>query len=290
MSGFSAEWLRGREPADVAARNLELTARAFAWRRRRGPLTVLDLGSGTGANVRFLARRFGGAQHWRLFDHDPELLARGVEEIREWAARQGMTVADEDAALVLEDVSCHCRLEPVRLDLVGDWEQLEASEVHLVTASALLDLVGANWLERLAQQCRAWRAAVFIVLSYDGSIVWEPAMAGDETLRERVNRHQRTDKGFGPALGPDAAATLAALLRDRGYQVALRSSPWRLGPEHAALQTALLAGWSEAAREIEPTSADDLTKWSIQRRRWIDRGDSRLWVGHWDLFACLDGD
>jgi hypothetical protein len=290
MSGFSAEWLRWREPADAAARNPELTARALDWRRQqRGPLAVLDLGSGTGANVRFLARRFGGAQRWLLVDQDPELLAQNAEETHQWATRQGMTATDEGPALVLEDASCHCRLEPARLDLAGDWEQLEAREVHLVTASALLDLVGADWLERLAQQGRAWRAAVFIVLSYDGSIVWEPAMAGDETLRERVNRHQRTDKGFGSALGPAAAATLATLLRDRGYQVELRPSPWRLGAEHQVLQAALLDGWIEAAREIEST-ADDLIAWTIQRRRWIDRGDSRLRVGHWDLFACPDGD
>lgn len=289
MGGFSAAWLRGREPADAAARDLELTARALDWRRRRGFLNVLDLGSGTGANLRFLARRFDGAQRWLLVDHDSELLARGFEEIRAWATRQGLAAAEEGTALVMEDAGCHCRLEPVRLDLAGDWEQMEAGEVDLVTASALLDLVGVDWLERLAERCRAWRAAVFVVLSYDGSIVWEPVLAGDATLRERVNRHQRTDKGFGPALGPDAAATLAALLRDRGYQVALRPSPWRLGPEHAALQTALLEGWSEAAREIEP-AADDLAAWALQRRRCISRGESRLRVGHWDLFACPDGD
>lgn len=290
MSGFSAEWLREREPADAAARDSELTARALDWRRRRDSLTVLDLGSGTGANIRFLARRLGGVQRWLLVDHDPELLAQGAEETRRWAMRQGMMATVEGKALVLEDASCHCRLEPVRLNLARDWERLEVREVHLVTASALLDLVGADWLKRLARRCRAWRAAAFIVLSYDGSIVWEPALPGDETLRERVNRHQRTDKGFGPALGPDAAGMLETLLRDLGYQVELRSSPWRLGPEHTVLQSALLDGWIEAAREIEPAAVDDLAEWTIQRRRWIERGESRLRVGHWDLFACPDGD
>lgn len=290
MSGFSAEWLREREPADAAARDSELTARALDWRRRRDSLTVLDLGSGTGANIRFLARRLGGVQRWLRVDHDPELLAQGAEETRRWAMRQGMMATVEGRALVLEDASCHCRLEPVRLNLARDWERLEVREVHLVTASALLDLVGADWLKRLARRCRAWRAAAFIVLSYDGSIVWEPALPGDETLRERVNRHQRTDKGFGPALGPDAAEMLETLLRDLGYQVELRSSPWRVGPEHTALQTALLEGWIEAAREIEPDAFDALTEWTIQRRRWIEQRESRLQVGHWDLFACPDGD
>jgi hypothetical protein len=50
MSGFSADWLALREPVDALARNQELTAQLIAWRRQPGFLSVLDLGSGTGAN------------------------------------------------------------------------------------------------------------------------------------------------------------------------------------------------------------------------------------------------
>jgi SAM-dependent methyltransferase len=271
MSGFSADWLALREPVDAAARNPELTARLRDWRRsrERGPLTVLDLASGTGANLRFLAPLLGGEQHWRLVDHDPLLLARGEEQCGAWAAEREMNLA----------------LDWQRLDLVDDWARLDFRGVDLVTASALLDLVSADWLERLAQRCRDARAAVFVVLSYDGSIAWEPALAGDERVREQVNRHQRTDKGFGPALGPDAVATLATLLRNLDYEVIARPSPWRLGPEQRPMQTALLEGWVNAVRQIAPEAQDDWADWLARRRRWIKQGASRLWVGHEDLFA-----
>jgi hypothetical protein len=157
--------------------------------------------------------------------------------------------------------------------------------MHLVTASALLDLVSAEWLERLARRCGEVGAAVFIVLSYDGTVTWEPALAGDGNLREQINRHQCTDKGFGPALGPDGATTLAMLLRKLGYEVRLRPSPWNLGPEQRELQAVLLEGWVEAARCIAPEAEKDRTDWLAQRRRWIERGESYLRVGHWDLFA-----
>ncbi|HRD48136.1 MAG TPA: class I SAM-dependent methyltransferase [Candidatus Contendobacter sp.] len=271
MSGFSAEWLSLREPADSAARNLELTARLLEWRQRRGALTVLDLASGTGANCRFLAPLLGGEQHWRLVDHDLDLLARSKAEMQPWANAAG-----------------HCSLEWLHLDLVRDWERLKLRGVQLVTASALLDLVSADWLESLARRCGQWRAAVYIVLSYDGDMVWQPALAGDERLREWVNQHQRGNKGFGPALGPDAAAALATLLQQQGYAVRVQPSPWRLEPEQAAMQTALLDGWIEAAREIAPEAAGELANWLMQRRRWIECGQSRLQVGHWDLWAWPD--
>ena len=288
MSGFSAEWLRLREPADAAARNPELTARLSAWRRRYAALSVLDLGSGAGANFRVLAPALGERQNWRLVDHDPALLARADEVLRQWAAKRGMMASDEGEALVLEDATRHCRLEWSCLDLNADWERLAVANVQLVTASALIDLVSADWLERLARRCREWRAAVLIVLSYDGAIAWEPAAEGDERVREWINRHQGTDKGFGPALGPEAAPALAALLERLDYQVELRPSPWRLAAQDAALQTALLDGWTAAVRQIAPETKSWLDAWSRHRRDLIERGHSRLSVGHWDLFASLE--
>lgn len=266
MSGFSADWLALREPVDALSRHQELTAQLIAWRRQPGCLPVLDLGSGTGANLRFLAPLLGDQQHWRMVDADPALLADG-------AAR----CADPAGVAV----------ERLCLDLTDSWERLEAVKPTLVTASALLDLVSADWLERLAGRCRAWRVAVLIVLSYDGTIAWEPELADDRRVCAWINRHQHTDKGFGPALGPDAAPALAALLANQGYQLTLRPSPWRLGPEHAALQTALLAGWVDAAQQIAPDRAGELTAWANQRQDWIKQGQSRLTVGHWDLFATF---
>ena len=80
---------------------------------------------------------------------------------------------------------------------------------------------------------------------------------------------------------------LAALLEERGYPVALRPSPWLLGPEQALLQHALLTGWVAAVREIAPEPADELADWADQRRLLIKQGRTRLAVGHWDLFAAF---
>ena len=289
MSGFSAEWLRLREPADAAARSPTLTTRLIAWRRRHDALSVLDLGSGTGSNFRFLARVLGGRQHWRLLDHDPALLAQAHEDLGRWAIKRGMKASDEGETLVLQDSTNHCRLEWLCLDLNEDWARMAAApNPRLVTASALIDLVSADWLAYLARHCRTWRAALLIVLSYDGSIAWEPTMEDDERVREWINRHQCTDKGFGPALGPDAAPTLAGLLERLGYRVGLRPSPWMLAAQDAALQTALLDGWTEAVRQIAPGPDAWLDDWSRHRRDLIERGHSRLSVGHWDLFASLE--
>ena len=83
-SGFSAAWLALREPHDAAARAAELVgllrtrSSDDAQRRRRRArcrATIVDLGAGSGANLRWLAPRLGGEQAWLLVDHDAALLA-----------------------------------------------------------------------------------------------------------------------------------------------------------------------------------------------------------------------
>jgi hypothetical protein len=102
-------------------------------------------------------------------------------------------------------------------------------------------------------------------------------------LREHVNLHQRRDKGFGAALGPQAAALAEQLFAEQGYHIHSTPSAWHLGPQHAALQHALVAGWLEAACDIAPHRVAALTGWSVRRRAHIDAGRSRLRVGHVDM-------
>ena len=99
-----------------------------------------------------------------------------------------------------------------------------------ITASALLDLTSAAWLDRLAERCG--RAPLLMALSFDGRLSWQPALAEDDLVRDRFLAHQRTDKGFGPALGPDAAASSRGPARGgrakghhRGERLAAGSRP-----------------------------------------------------------------
>ena len=105
-----------------------------------------------------------------------------------------------------------------------DVEKLKAENpsapvpVDLVTTSALLDLVSAEWLERLAVEAAARRLPVYAALTYQGSASLDPAEPFDLEVIAAVNRHQRRDKGFGLALGPEAGewlqqATLAVRAR-----------------------------------------------------------------------------
>ena len=254
MSGFDAAWLALREPADHAARSRSLAVRFAA---AQGPEPhVVDLGAGSGSNLRYLAPLLPPAQRWLLVDHDPALLAAA-------AARSGAT----------GNVACRA------LDLARELPAVPARTG--VTAAALLDLTSAAWLDELAR----WGGDVpmLLALSVDGRLAWQPADPDDETIRRHFFVHQRADKGFGPALGPDAAAHLARRLEAAGRQVFFEPSDWRLGPEDAPLLGATLKGIAAAVADIAGPTA--CARWAALRRQQVADGRLRLTVGHVDLLA-----
>jgi SAM-dependent methyltransferase len=253
MNSFTAGWLALREPADVAARSATLTA-SSAPRTNR----VVDLASGTGANIRYLAPRFPGVRRWLAVDRDPQLLAAAA-----WPAGANVAI--------------------LQLDLARALDELPLENGGLVTASALLDLVSESWLRRLAARCAEAEVDVLFALTYDGRIEWSPADAGDERVRELLNRHQLRDKGFGPALGPGASGKALATFDALGYAMRAEQSDWDLGPESRALQMALVDGWASAASEIAPGEGEALREWAKRRHAHVAAGRSRLRVGHLDL-------
>ena len=263
MSGFSADWLALREPADHAARSVRLTQAVAEATRDDRVTCILDLAAGTGSNLRYLMTRFVDPRvrpSWLLVDHDPALLARVPKAA---------------------DVETRC-MDLSRLD---DREMLD--RCSLVTASALLDLVSERWLQALASQCAVRGAAVLFALSYDGRIVCSPSDPDDGAIVALVNEHQRTDKGFGPALGPDATACAERCFTNHGYHVERERSDWALTPASAELQRQLIEGWASAAAEIAPSQAATIEGWRRRRLAHVAAHRSELAVGHEDLAGWL---
>ena len=247
--GFSSDWLALREPSDHAARDADLAQRAVS---AVGPNPViLDLGCGTGSTVRALAPILPKSTQWRLVDNDPELL--------KLAGRAAGTSA-----------TLH------QLDL-SDIDSLTLGGVTLVTASALIDLVSRKWLEQLALRLTV---PVYFALSYDGEMRWQPENKIDAHITAAFNDHQRTDKGFGPALGADAVKVACEVFESSGFAVLVANSPWMLGPEDAALHKELVAGISRAASEF---GLQDAELWGTERIAAADKTFCQ--IGHGDILA-----
>ena len=267
MESFSAEWLALREPADHAARAHDLTSEIANRLARRSGGRVIDIGCGTGSNVRYLLPRLPFMAYWTLVDHDVTLLD---------TARRVLAPRIEATGAVLETVA---------MDLT-DLDALPLENCALVTASAFLDLVSPEWLQRLAARCRETKAHVLAALNYDGRMSCDPPDRDDEWIRALVNAHQRTDKGFGPALGPAATGEAEAAFADA--ELLVSSSDWKLRADAAALQRRLVDGWALAAVEVAPAEAERVEHWRARRLEHLHARGSSMVVGHLDLAVFPD--
>lgn len=260
---FSAEWLALREPLDMRARNGAVLDAVVAACRDKPGLSIVDLGSGTGSTVRALSAGLPKPQRWTLVDNDPVLLAEAFASSR----ADGVTI------------------ETRELDLNGDVGPLFDDGTDLVTASALIDLVSEPWLANLAAAAAARALPVYIALSYDGRIKFSRFDPADASIVAAVNAHQRRNKGFGPALGPRAAASAERLFRALGYSVVTGESDWLAEPAEVEFQLELLAGWRQAAGEVGDLAQDALDGWFTRHCQAVRAGELTLGVGHVDLLA-----
>lgn len=282
MTGFSPDWLALRESFDHAARAVEPTPSPRATTSIGHVLQVVDLGSGTGANLREIAPRIGGRQRWRLVDHDPLLLAALPGVLASWAEGRGLRSRSCGALLVVEGNGLHLEVETCCIDMARDLDALPFEGADLVTASALLDLVSARWLDALVARCRAAGAAVWWALNVDDRIAWAPADPEDAMVAAQFHLHQRRDKGFGPALGGAAAACAAESFARSGYRVTQSQSDWQVdgsrGETDRAMLCAMVEGIAAAVVEQAPAMRERVARWRARKLAGTDTAQLR--VGH----------
>src|SRR5262245_42843692 len=149
-------------------------------------------------------------QHWRLVDHDPDLLARAAPVVDGWA--QGVVATVDDLPALLAE-------EPA----------------DVVTCQALIDVLTQSEVDAMLTPAARSRAAVLLSLSVTGEVGLSPSHEDDEMVATAFNAHQRR----GGRLGPDGGAYAAHGLRRQGYTVTVAATPWRL----VAADTDLLRAW-----------------------------------------------
>ncbi len=279
MSGFSPEWLALREPIDHRSRDRALAERLTKRFRGKSKINVVDLGCGTGSNLRATSQVLDVTrQSWTLVDYDPRLLSVAGERLAQWSDR---AIRDE-AGLVLFKGDKTIEVTFRQADLVKELDSVLGKKSDLgpdlVTASALFDLCSTDFIETFAGAVAKRRAVFYTVLTYNGVQQWMPAHASDEAMTAAFHAHQKTDKGFGVSAGPDAPPALATAFRARGYRIDEGDSPWDIGRSEQSLIDALVPGFAGAVRETGAVTERDITAWlAVQRHGSL--------VGHTDTLA-----
>ena len=285
MSGFSAQWLGLREPVDHRSRNQALQVQVINYLAQvktvyPGSVHVTDLGSGTGSNLRALAPHLNLIQYWTLVDYDQTLLHIARSTLLAWADSE--IESAETSSTTIKNLSIRKLNKTIIVkfkcvDLLNDYQAVLNEPSDLITAAAFFDLVAKPWLTKF---CASLSKPLYTVLTYDGNEKWNPPELIDADILKAFHQHQRTDKGFGSALGPTASECLQSLLRDQQFTTVCAPSPWILNHQDSALIQQLSIGTAEAVREMATLAVTAVNQWEQSRMH-----ASRCEIGHIDVFS-----
>lgn len=258
---IAADWLALRREADESAREGTQRLLTRLWRylgsdprtSRSRRVHIIDAGAGTGANQQWLAPRLPFPATWTLLDHDPDLLHHPV---------QGNGRRVVAGISHLDELLAHDDTRP-----------------HVVTCSALLDLLSYDELDHVADLLVATRTPALFSLTVTGGVDYAPADEADVRLQSAFDTHQRRHD----LAGPRATEHLAARLEGLGADVVRAHTPWRLAAGHTALIERFLTDRVDAAREAEPGIEPVASAWLERRLEHARSGTLAVVVDHEDL-------
>lgn len=284
MSGFSDDWLALRESVDHrsvdAGLRSELVGALVRRRSQQGDaedaIAIVDLGAGSGSNLRGLAPHLGARQFWRLVEYDPALIAAARKRLSQWAD----SASEQGADLLLQKGACAIAVEFLQADLSSGVDHVLRPETDLVTAAAFFDLVSPAWLKTFCVSLAERKLQFYSVLTYDGREVWTPSHEADDEMLAAFHAHQAGDKGFGPAAGPAAIHALRNGLEHAGYRVAMASSDWKLTQADHRLMHELAKGSANAVLETGKLARARVENWRAARLQ-----AASCLIGHQDILA-----
>jgi hypothetical protein len=266
---FSGDWLALREPADHAARDPDLLGQVVRRLEEIDQPRIVDLASGRGSTIAAIDPDNVLDAHWHLMDQDQALLQLARER---FPAHRIMAARSDLRSAVLSR------------DQFGD---IIPAGTDLITVSAFIDLASIEWTAHLALRCSERAIPVYCALTIDGRFTFDPVHPLDEAFLSALARHEQTNKGFGPALGPHAPQAFQAAFGRAGYIVDQAESDWKLEPADKPLIEALIEGWAGAVLETGLVEQGDLLSWVSARIGQLREGALTLSVGHKDLLARL---
>ena len=265
-------WLALREPADAAARAVDLVGHLGQRLPATGLLVIHDLGCGTGGMGRWLAPLLPGPQHWVMHDRDADLLEVAAADLPGPAADgAGVTVEARQSDIT--------RLPPDEL-----------AGATLITASALLDMLTRDELAGLVSVCARAGCPALLTLSVVGRVELTPADPLDARVAAAFDAHQRREVDGRRLLGPDAVAVAVEQFERLGAEVLVRRSPWRLGAGEAELTAEWFTGWVGAACEQQVELAAETEGYARRRLAEAAAGQLAVTVDHADLLVLPRAD
>ena len=156
---------------------------------------------------------------------------------------------------------------------------------HVISYSAALDIMPkpsiVNALKRIKKN-----NILYLSLCFNGQVRWTPTNTFDKYILTFFNNHQRSDKGFGKALGSKSIEFIKQKADKLNLNITVKNSPWIIKnkfEKDKVFMKRYLLDIKKSLLHMEGIDKDILRKWYQDKKSEIDNKKIQLYVGHNDI-------
>jgi len=261
MHKFENSWLYQREKIDNSSKNLKIINKINSSLKNLKNINILDLGTGTGSNFRFLSKKINHKnQCWTLMDISKSSLYQAKNNI------------------ILNN-----KIKKVSLkynDAIKNIKKTNFNQFDLVTGSAFLDIMPYKWFKdfhKLNQNTKI----IYFSINYDGYFKFNPHHSLDNNMLELFNKDQQSKKdGKVKAVGPDCAEIIKSFF-SKTHKTFLLNSNW-VDIKNKRFQLMFL---NFCKNVINKNNKNILDEWLEFKKENILKNKSKLNVHNKDFLA-----
>jgi len=285
---FDPNWLQERYRFDEEARNKQLEWTCVNQFAFRDHVQIVDLGSGTGANLRYYVEQFPQDQTWFCVEEDIALKVPFWEQVQKMALDLDYAIEHEGVRMKLTKPGHEVLIHFVHGNLLKVGELVDLLRTDLVLANAVFDLFSKEQFTGLVQVLSHHSLSLLFTLNYAG-MDFSTATDADDHYIEQYNAHMQREQAFGRGMGPASSREMEAVLKEALAQVEVGESLWQIGSQEQAMMSYLLGFFDGALSDWWVKEAERLAfqNWLSEKKKHVAEKALSAEVYHLDILASF---
>ena len=282
-----AQWLAHRFACDAEARHPEIEHKFLSFfEQHQTALHVVDVGSGTGANLRYYFDRIPHTQTWTLIEQSSHLLGECRHSLATFAQKHGYGWHPQGDTFLLTDAGKTAAITLIQGSIDRIEQLVDLPQADVVTANAVFDLLSFEQFDALVSTLAQHDVCLLATLNYyETSFL--PFSERDHQFVDWYHMHMKRPQPMGIAMGPDCSEEMLDLLAQHHMLIEQESSQWHLKKGECTLHRYLLHFMEQAIAELSlsPEEQRDFEAWLTRKKELCRQRELEIIVDHSDIFA-----